>query len=162
MTASDVRIRQATAVDAVAIAGLIGALLGEIIEAIGAKVFDFDVEASALSLSKLIGSGRYTAFVAANADGKAVGVITLSESCALYAGGLFGTIPEFYVEPGWRSRGVGAALADAARAHARSLGWPRLEVTTPPLPEFDRTLAFYERCGFAVTGGRKLKIDVQP
>ena len=162
MTAPDVGIRQATAVDAVAVAGLIGALLGEIIEAIGAKVFDFDVEASALSLGKLIGSGRYTAFVAANADGKAVGVITLSESCALYAGGLFGTIPEFYVEPGWRSCGVGAALADAARAHAQSLGWSRLEVTTPPLPEFDRTLAFYERCGFATTGGRKLKIDVQP
>lgn len=28
---------------------------------------------------------------------------------------------------------------------------------TPPLPHFDKTLAFYEREGFAVTGGRKLK-----
>jgi hypothetical protein len=30
-------------------------------------------------------------------------------------------------------------------------------VTTPPLPQFDRTLAFYAKQGFAITGGRKLK-----
>jgi len=39
-----------------------------------------------------------------------------------------------------------------------TLGWKRLEVTTPPLPQFDNTLAFYEREGFAITGGRKLKL----
>ena len=33
-----------------------------------------------------------------------------------------------------------------------------LEVTTPPLPQFDKTLAFYEREAFAITGGRKLKV----
>jgi hypothetical protein len=31
-------------------------------------------------------------------------------------------------------------------------------VTTPPLPEFDRALRFYERQGCAVTSGRKLKL----
>jgi len=45
----------------------------------------------------------------------------------------------------------------AARAFGASKGWTRLEVTTPPLPAFERTLAFYEREGFAITGGRKLK-----
>ena len=40
-----------------------------------------------------------------------------------------------------------------------SRGWTRLEVTTPPLPQFDRTLAFYEREGFAISGGCKLKIS---
>ncbi|MCG8080274.1 MAG: GNAT family N-acetyltransferase, partial [Candidatus Thiodiazotropha taylori] len=27
-------------------------------------------------------------------------------------------------------------------------------------PQFDKTLAFYEREGFAITGGRKLKMDL--
>lgn len=31
------------------------------------------------------------------------------------------------------------------REQAGERGWPMLEVTTPPLPGFDRTLAFYER-----------------
>lgn len=44
-----------------------------------------------------------------------------------------------------------------ARALATTRDWRRLEVTTPPLPEFDRTLAFYEREGFSITGARKLK-----
>ena len=161
MSAPGVRIEQATSDDAEEIACLIGALLGEIMEAIGAKVFNFDTVEATQLLRRLLGGGRYEAFVARDADGKAVGTITLSESCGLYAGGLFGTIPEFYVDPGWRSRGVGAALAGAAHAHARILGWRRLEVTTPPLPQFDRTLAFYESRGFAVTGGRKLKLDIR-
>jgi hypothetical protein len=33
-----------------------------------------------------------------------------------------------------------------------------LEVTTPPLPQFDIALAFYERESFEITGGRKLKV----
>jgi hypothetical protein len=40
----------------------------------------------------------------------------------------------------------------------KARGWKRLEVTTPPLPQFEKTLAFYEREGFAITGGRKLKV----
>jgi hypothetical protein len=28
------------------------------------------------------------------------------------------------------------------------------------LPQFDRTLAFYEREGFAISGGRKLKVSL--
>jgi hypothetical protein len=32
-----------------------------------------------------------------------------------------------------------------------------MEMCTPPLPEFDRTLEYYRRSGFEVTGGRKMK-----
>jgi hypothetical protein len=45
-----------------------------------------------------------------------------------------------------------------AKAFGSSRGWKRLEVTTPPLPQFDKTLSFYERVGFEITGGRKLKV----
>jgi len=43
-----------------------------------------------------------------------------------------------------------------AKSFGLSRGWIRLEVTTPPLRQFDRTLAFYEREGFAISGRRKL------
>jgi GNAT superfamily N-acetyltransferase len=56
-----------------------------------------------------------------------------------------------------RGRELGSALLAAAREHGRRQGWSRLEVTTPPLPAFSRTLGFYEREGFAVSGGRKLR-----
>jgi hypothetical protein len=48
-------------------------------------------------------------------------------------------------------------LLEQAVAFGASRGWTRVEVTTPPLPQFEKTLAFYEREGFAITGGRKLK-----
>lgn len=86
--------------------------------------------------------------------------IALYESYALYAEGAFGTIPELYVRPEYRTNELGLRLVSQAKAFGTSRGWTRLEVTTPPLPKFDRTLAFYEREGFAITGGRKLKISL--
>jgi hypothetical protein len=46
----------------------------------------------------------------------------------------------------------------AAKEYGRGKGWKRLEVTTPPLPEFDRTFHFYETHGFDVAGGKKMKV----
>jgi hypothetical protein len=47
-----------------------------------------------------------------------------------------------------------------ARRLGQSRGWRRLEVTTPSLPQFDRTMAFYQREGFTISGGRKLKLEL--
>jgi GNAT superfamily N-acetyltransferase len=74
--------------------------------------------------------------------------------------GTFGIIPELYVRPAFRSRKLGTMLVAEAKQVARSKGWTRLEVTTPPLPQFDRTLAFYERQGFSISGGRKMKLSL--
>ena len=87
-----------------------------------------------------------------------MGCLTLTENRALYAEGAFGIIPEMYVRPAFRSRAVGAMLLAEAKQVARLRRWTRLEVTTPPLPQFDRTLAFYERQGFNISGGRKMKV----
>jgi GNAT superfamily N-acetyltransferase len=83
----------------------------------------------------------------------------LCVSYALYTEGAYGTIPEFYVRPAHRSNGVGTALLSEAKRVGQAKGWRRLEVTTPPLPQFERTLAFYQREGFSISGGRKLKME---
>lgn len=153
-------VQSAVAGDAPEIAVMVGELLAEIMSTIGIQAFNFDLAETTGRLESFLRQQKYFVFVARGEDDAAVGFIALYESHALYAEGAFGTIPELYVRPAWRKKGLGLQLISEAKSFGRSLGWKRLEVTTPPLPEFDRTLAFYEREGFAVSGGRKLKISL--
>jgi GNAT superfamily N-acetyltransferase len=125
--------------------------------ATGVPAFEFDVTETSARLGDFIERGAYAVFLVRAGTGEVAAFITLTETRSLYAGGVFGIIPEFFVRPEFRSRGLGAGLIAHARAYALGRGWQRLEVTTPPLPDFDRTLAFYQREGFSITGGRKLK-----
>lgn len=95
----------------------------------------------------------HSTLLAFNDDGDAVGVLTLVESLALYAGGRIGVINELYVVPPYRSEGVGKILLDAAKSLADERGWQRLEVTTPG-EQYAKTLKFYEREGFMPVGPR--------
>lgn len=97
---------------------------------------------------------RHSTLLAADEDsGEIVGVITVTESLALYAGGRIGVINELYVVPPFRSEGVGKILVDAVKQLARERGWVRLEVTTPG-DDYTKTLRFYEREGFFRVGPR--------
>ena len=156
-----VRIDQARPEDAPVLARMVGELLGEIMAAIGSRVFDFDEKETAARARAWLAEQTYSVFLALDeADEAPCGFIALSESHALYAGGVYGTIPELFVRPGHRCSGVGEQLVARARQWGRSRGWTRLEVTTPPLSQFDRTLLFYERQGFTLSGGRKLKLNL--
>lgn len=95
----------------------------------------------------------HSTLLAFNDDGAAVGVLTLVESLALYAGGRIGVINELYVVPPYRSEGVGKILLEAAKNLADERGWQRLEVTTPG-EHYEKTLKFYEREGFLPIGPR--------
>jgi len=152
----DFILAPASANDAETVAELTRELLEEIMAMTGARHFSADTSALAALCREFLAGGEYAAYLAYHA-GKSVGFITLCETRALYAGGCFGIIPECYVHPAFRGSGLGTKLLAAAREHARSRGWVRLEVTTPPLPVFDRTLHFYQTNGFDVAGGRKLK-----
>lgn len=152
--------RRASVSDAPELAAMVGELLSEIMSRIGSKAFNFDLAATTSRLVDFLEREKYFAFIARTDDGSAAGFIALSESHALYAEGAFGTIPELYVRPPYRSGAVGQRLVSEARAFGASRGWTRLEVTTPPLPQFDRALAFYEREGFSISGGRKLKASL--
>jgi GNAT superfamily N-acetyltransferase len=151
-----VDIVKASARDAAQVAAMAVALTEEISAVCGFRQFDLDVDGTTTLCRELLDEGRYQVLLAFQ-GGTPVGFAGLSEGRALYAGGAIGTIEELYVAPAWRSTGVGAALLDAAALLARGALWRRLEVCTPPLPAFARSLAFYERNGFAITGGRKLK-----
>lgn len=141
-----------------AIAILVGELLQEIMDRIGINVFHFDLEETKARLAEFIEQEKNFVFVAQdNENGELIGFVTVHEGFALYAEGVFGTMAELYVKPSSRSQGIGKMLIQAVKNFGDERGWKRLEVTTPPLPQFDATLAFYEREGFEISGGRKLK-----
>jgi GNAT superfamily N-acetyltransferase len=139
------------------VAVMVGELLNEIMCTIGVQAFNFNLEETTARLREFIEQDKYFVFVAQSTNTGPIGFVTLSESHALYAAGTFGIIQEFYVRPEFRSQNVGLRLMEQVTAFGKSRGWTRLEVTTPPLPQFQKTLAFYEREDFAITGGRKLR-----
>ena len=155
------RIDHAQPNDAPVIAQMVGELLHEIMASIGTKAFSVDREVTEARARSWIEDGTYIVLVARDAaQPEPLGFLALYECYALYAEGSFGTIPELFVRSAYRSSGVGATLISEAQGVGQARGWSRIEVTTPPLPQFDRTLAFYQQQGFSISGGRKLKIDL--
>ncbi|HEX5330182.1 GNAT family N-acetyltransferase [Sulfuricurvum sp.] len=140
------------------IAILVGDLLQEIMDRIGINIFHFDLEETQERLADFIESEKNFVFIAIDGvSNQIIGFVSSYEGYALYAEGAFGTMAELYVKPSYRSQGIGKMLIQALKEFGDQRGWKRLEVTTPPLPQFDATLSFYEREGFEISGGRKLK-----
>ena len=101
----------------------------------------------------LMTKDKIQAYLAYQGD-NSVGVITLHECAAIYAGGIFGEISELYVAPEYRSLKIGDQLINEAKEYGRKNNWQRLEVGTPSADGDSRTAKFYERQGFNVTGLR--------
>lgn len=138
---------------------MIGELLDEIVQLSGQGFSEFDESSTLRLMAEGISSGNCWVWVAKEAQ-QLVGLISLSESFALYAGGKFGTITELYIRKPHRSKKVGERLIHEATQFAKQMNWQRLEVTTPPLPEFSRTLNFYQSNSFQISGGCKLKLSI--
>lgn len=138
------------------VARLAVCLTNEIIERTRIKHFDVDIPLAESLCSKFMSQGQYTVVGALDGN-QVVGFGALCDSHSLYAEGSFGIVQEFYVIPEYRSKSVGGNLLGAIIELAKSKGWIRLELCTPPVPEFDRTVAFYKENGFEITGGYKMK-----
>jgi GNAT superfamily N-acetyltransferase len=151
-----IQVRQAVAADAGIVAALVQELTDEIMRACDGPPFRYDAAATAALCAQWIDDGRYTVLLAW-VDDRPAGVITVAESHALYAGGKIGIVQECYAVPDYRSHGVGSALVERVQALAPARGWAALELCTPPLPQFERTLAFYRRHGLLPVGGRKMR-----
>lgn len=157
----DIHIDLASVGDAQAIAELAMALTDEIIDKTKAKHFDVNLPETTALCRSYIASGIYEVIVAKNGkEGTIIGFAAMCQSHALYTEGQFGVIQEFYVNPEARSLGVGSRILERAASHAKDKGWKRLELCTPPQPEFDKAIVFYSRNGFEVTGGRKMKLPL--
>jgi GNAT superfamily N-acetyltransferase len=144
-----VRIDRATSADFPEVLRLVELLLSELAEG-GDEFAQLDRSRTRADLEAA--GDRFLALVARGGGGEALGVLTLTETFAIYAGGRYGVIDELYVDPAHRSAGVGRRLLDAAVAVGRERGWRRLDVTAPPGDAWRRTVAFYEKNGFVFTG----------
>jgi GNAT superfamily N-acetyltransferase len=144
MSLNTIHIERAMGFDAPTVVSLVGHLL---VELGGFAAFD---EPAAVTLCEsLLATDHYTAFLAYDPEGQAIGVLTLQECPALYIAGRLGWIQELYVAPDARSLGVGHLLLEQAEAYGRQRQWGRLEVNSPNAAAWPRTVAFYQREGFA-------------
>jgi len=152
-------IRQASNSDATHIAKMVKELTDEIIDRTGAQHFHVEVDETTVRCGRFLDTGLYEAYLAME-EAEVMGFVALCECHALYAEGTFGIIQELYVRAAFRRAGTGGALVEVAKEHARKKGWTRLELCTPPIPEFEPVVSFYEGHGFSVTGGRKMKFPI--
>ncbi|MBL4762150.1 MAG: GNAT family N-acetyltransferase [Gammaproteobacteria bacterium] len=141
------------------VAKLVTCLTHEIVERTGIKHFDIDAPLATDLCKSYVANGLYDVLAAFD-DNQIVGFGAICESHSLYAEGAFGIIQEFYVIPEYRSKEVGKSLLREIIKFAKTKGWKRLELCTPPIPEFDRTVEFYQSNGFKITGGYKMKYAI--
>ncbi|PCJ31945.1 MAG: GNAT family N-acetyltransferase [Gammaproteobacteria bacterium] len=150
---------EATLNDSELIGSLVIQLTTEICELTHVKHFNIDLDSTVQRYRKLFNEGHYAAILAFS-DNKAIAVATITETYALYAGGKIGLIQEFYVLPEYRTTGVGSKLMQQVKDYGLNHNWSCIELCTPPLPEFERTLNFYQKNGLTPVGGRKMRQDI--
>lgn len=148
-----ISVRRASIEDARIVARLVDALLAEL-SSTPSKL----AERTATAPRVLAMTDRVFGFLAYD-RAEPVGVMMISESQSIYAGGTFGVITELYIAASHRSSGVAKHLIDAGANLARERGWPQLEVGAPHQPTWARSLQFYLRRGFTEVGPR-LKLVV--
>ncbi|MGJ8680337.1 N-acetyltransferase family protein [Paraglaciecola sp.] len=151
----NIRFRQANDKDADAISALVCKLTQEITQKTGARLESNLVTTTALC-RQLIRDDKYAALLAI-VDDQIIALATYVLTHALYAGGKMGVIQEFYVCPEFRRQNIGSLLLAELKAYGKSESWKCIELCTPPLPEFDSALTFYQRNGLVPVGGRKMR-----
>ncbi len=151
-----INFREATLTDSEIIASLVVALTTEICELTNTQHFDIDLNGTIKRCHELISDGHYSAIIGV-CENNPIAVVTITETYALYAGGKIGVIQEFYVSPEFRASGVGSMLIEQVQDYGKKQNWSCIELCTPPLPEFERTLKFYQQNGLSPVGGRKMR-----
>ncbi|MCI2283952.1 GNAT family N-acetyltransferase [Colwellia sp. MSW7] len=141
--------------DSEVIGSLVVDLTNEICKLTKAQHFDISLSSTIKRCRELIRDGHYVAIIG-EYHNNPVAVVTFTEAYALY-GGKIGVIQEFYVSPEFRASGVGSMLIEQVKKYGKQNDWSCIELCTPPLPEFERTLNFYQKNGLIPVGGRKMR-----
>jgi GNAT superfamily N-acetyltransferase len=147
-------IRPASAGDTAAVAAAVEQLL---VELGGRRPPRPDLETEIEAALEDPGVGT---LIVAEAGTEIVGVLSASWQRALHVPGRYATIQDLWVDQGWRSRRVGAALVDELVALCRQQGVARIEVGLPR-ETFDAiraTEAFYLGNGFEQLGPRMRRL----
>ena len=152
----EINFRVATVEDSEKIGSLVVDLTTEISKLTKAKLFDIDLNGTIQKCNELISDGHYSAILGVY-ENQPIAVATMSETYALYAGGKIGVIQEFYVSPEFRASGIGSTLIEQVQHYGNKHNWSCIELCTPPLPEFEQTLNFYQKNGLTPVGGRKMR-----
>lgn len=100
----------------------------------------------------LVGDGEAGFVTLGESDGAAVAVCTVSHLQAMRTRGRYAIIQEMFVEPEYRSTGVGMEVLQFALDHAVASGCRTVELGTPYHGE--RQIQFYRRAGFTEVGAR--------
>ncbi|MCF7807049.1 MAG: GNAT family N-acetyltransferase [Candidatus Marinimicrobia bacterium] len=127
-------------------------LVSRLLSELNGEPCEVDPKKATTFIEQASDSHRYAVFLALDDQDQAVGIINTGEAGAVYTEGSFGVILEFYVEPAYRSHGLGRQLLERVKRRALEMGWTRLEVGAPSYPEWSRTKAFYQREGFTEVG----------
>jgi len=151
-----INFREATFKDSDIIGSLVVELTTEISKLTKAQHFDIDLKSTVQRCFELIRDGHYSAIIA-ECENVPIAVVTITETYALYVKGKIGLIQEFYVSPQFRASGVGSMLIEQVQKYGKNKNWSCIELCTPPLPEFERTLNFYQKNGLIPVGGRKMR-----
>lgn len=113
---------------------------------------DFEVSAArqrAGLLMMLDGCGKHRCLLAAELDGRVVGMVTAQTLVSTAEGGIAGMVEDLVVAEGHRSKGIGRLLIRAVESWARQRGVSRLQLLA------DRHnspgLDFYRRQGWSAT-----------
>jgi GNAT superfamily N-acetyltransferase len=152
----NINFGEATLKDSELIGCLVVELTTEICALTKVQHFDIDLNGTIQRCQELIRDGHYSAIIGIY-ENKPIAVVTMTETYALYAGGKIGVIQEFYVSPEFRASGVGSMLIEQVQDYGKKHNWSCIELCTPPLPEFERTLNFYQKNGLIPVGGRKMR-----
>lgn len=147
---------QASENDCEIIGKMVVELTEEICQRTDTQHFDIDLPETIQRCREFFQSGKYAAILCSFGN-QVIGFTTLSETYALYAGGKIGVVQEFYIAPDFRSGGAGAKLIEQVKQYGRQNDWACVELCTPLLPEFERTLSFYQSNGLTPVGGRKMR-----
>ena len=110
-------------------------------------------------LKRITDSGITEIFLAKTLNFEVVGIMTITESQAIYAGGKYGHLDEMYVKPDFRSKKIGSMMIEVVKEIGKEKKWNRIDVTAPTEERWKRTVTFYEKSGYIFTGP-KMKLVI--
>ncbi len=114
---------------------------------------------SATFLKNILNSGKTVFYMISSEQIQHLGFFTLTTSQAIYAGGQYGIIDEFYILPQYRYTKIGLKIIEEIKKIGKEKGWKRIDVTAPTNSDENGVVNFYLKANFLHTG-QKLKLNI--